>query len=168
MATTPISYPLVDGFRKSFSSIECVFTARSSGGGPAMSLNFRGFKSIKMKRTRTRVKARGNHPDPLGKTRGTNEYEAEVEVLVEEFNQLQSELAAINAAYGDVFFTFTRTYTENGSDTITDHAIGCTFDTTESDDNESADPTMRKISLDPLKIYFNGLDDTVPLAPVPA
>jgi hypothetical protein len=165
--TTPISYPLVDGFRKSFVSIEAVFTAKSAQGGPAMSLNFRGFKNIEMSRTRTRVEARGNHPDPLGKTRGTNAYKAAVEILIEEFNQLQAELAGINSAYGDVLFTFTRTYTENGSDTITDTAIGCSFDTTESTDAEGAEPSMRKIELNPLKILFNGIDDTTPLAPVP-
>ncbi len=165
---TPISYPLIDGYRKSFVSIECVFSAKGAQGAPSMSLNFRGFKNISMSRTRERGEARGNHPDPLGKTRGKNTYKASVEILIEEFNQLQAELAKISQAYGDVFFTFTRTYTENGTDTITDTAIGCTFDTTESDDTESADPSLRKIELNPLKVLFNGIDDTTPLAPVPA
>lgn len=165
--TTPISYPLVDGFRKSWSSIEAVFSARS-GSGPSMALNFRGFRNINLSRTKSRPHVYGTHPDPIGKVRGKNEYKGSVEILVEEWNQLQAELANIRADYGNVFFTFTRTYTENGSDTIVDTAIGCTIDTTESDDSEGTDPTMRKIELNPLKIYFNGLDDEIPLAPVPA
>lgn len=174
---TPLAYPLINGVRHSFSSIEAQFVQAAAVGGqgqsgssagPAMALNFRGFKAINYSRTRGRTVLHGNHPDPLGKTRGKNEYKADVEVLLAEFNALQAAVQAIQAGYGDVFFQFVVTYSENGFDTITDTISGCTIDTTEASQSESADPLMRKCELGPLKIKFNGIDDVSnPLAPLP-
>lgn len=172
---SPIAYPLTNGVRHSFASIEAVFAQTvapsgvGGGTGAAMALNFRGFKAINYSRTRSRVEARGTHPDPLGKTRGTNAYKADCEILLAEFNLLQAQLQQIQAGYGDVFFNFIVTYSENGFDTITDTILGCTMDLTDASNTESADPTMRKIDLAPLKILFNGIDDLAnPLQPVPA
>jgi hypothetical protein len=172
---SPLSYPLIDGYRKSFVSIEAVFSTKQtalSGApsvGTALSLNVRGFKNITMKRKRTRGIPRGNHPNPLGKTRGSNAFECAIEMYIEEFNLLQAQLvqAALGGFYGDVFFNFSRTYTENGTDTIVDTAIGCTLDETDGDDTQSDDPTVRKIDLAPLNILFNQQPDTQPLQPVP-
>jgi hypothetical protein len=146
------------------------------GGAPtsatqtgAVALNFRGFKSIQRSRTRTRTILHGNHPDPIGKTRGKNEYKASVEILLAEYNALQAAIQSAQAGYGDVFFSMIVSYSENGFDTITDTVIGCTFDTTEASDSDGTEGTMRKIELNPLKILFNGLDDcAVPLAPAVA
>jgi hypothetical protein len=173
--TSPLSYPLVDGYRKSFVSIEARFStpvaSLSVAGlnvGASLSLSLLGFKDITMKRTRKRGLARGFHPNPLGKTRGSNEFEATLEMYVDEFNALVAQLSAVNpVAYGDVFFNFSRTYTENGTDTITDTAYGCTLDETDGNDTQSDDPTTRKVSLNPLNILFNGQPDTVQLNPLP-
>ena len=168
--TTPLTYPNINGFEKSFVSIEAVWSAPSANSGAgasgALNLNMRGYKNIEMSRVKTRGEKRGTHPDPLGKTRGSNKYKASVEMAITEFSLLQAQLAAIRADYGNVFFSFSRTYTENGTDTITDTALGCTLDSTEGTDEQNDDPTMRKVDLNPLKILFNGLDDEVPLAAV--
>ena len=167
--TTPISYPLVNGVRHSFSSIEATAQVSSAGGGTtSVNLNFRGYKAINYDRTRTRTMVHGNHPDPLGKTRGKNEYKGDVEILLAEFNALQAALQSVQAGYGDVFFNYVVTYSENVFDTLTDTLIGCTLDTTNVAQSESADPLMRKIELNPIKILINGLDDVSnPLAPLP-
>lgn len=177
--TIPLSYPLINGFRKSFVSIEATFFASLAGASAqlgaagaavqvgSLNINMKGYKNIHFERIKTRGEARGTHPDPLGKTRGTNKYKGTIEMLIEEYSLLQSQLAAIQLDYGNAFFSFSRTYTENGSDTIKDTAIGCTLDSTEGTDDQGDDPTMRKVELNPLKIYFNGLDDEIPLAPVP-
>lgn len=172
--TTPLSYPLVNGYRKSFVSIEARFETNvaslSVAGlniGASLSLSLLGFKNITMKRKRTRGLARGFHPNPLGKTKGSNAFECTLEMYIDEFNSLQAQLAAVNPNYGDVFFQFSRTYTENGTDTITDTAIGCTMDQTDGDDQQNDDPTTRKIELAPLNILFGGLYDTAPLLTLP-
>lgn len=144
--TTPIAYPLINGVRHSFSSIELKLNGQI----------FLGFRSINYSRTRSRSFARGNSPDPLGKTRGENEYSADCEVYLAEWNLFQSQLGA---GYGDVFFQVLVTYTENGFDSIQDVLNGCTMDSTEASNSQGPDPLVRKFNLSPVKILFNGIDD---------
>lgn len=150
---TPIAYPLINGFRHSGNSID---TLDLNGN------KFRGFKSIEYTRTRTRVMVYGNHPDPIGKTRGKNEYKASVELYLAEWHAFVSSLGA---GYGDVIFSINAVFVEGGFDTITDRIIGCTIDTsTGGAVSDSADPLMRKFDLNPLKIVYGGFDDAaIPL-----
>jgi hypothetical protein len=146
--TTPLQYPLVTGTRHSFVSIE------ANIAGLVIPI-----KSINYSRTRTRGLIRGNHPDPLGKTQGTNEYKADFELFLAEWNLLQATLQAQAAGYGDVSFPVFVNYSENGFDMIQDQIIGCTLDTADASNSEGSDGTTRKSELNPLKILFQGLDD---------
>jgi len=160
--STPIQYPLVGGVRQSFVSTEVRFVQAavgSSAAGQTLSLALRGYKSIKYSRKRTRAQLRGNSPDPLGKTRGENEYTCEAEYALAEYNVIQSALQNIQEGYGDVFFAIFVTHAEPGLDAVTDQILGCTLDDTENDSAAGPDPTMRKISFSPLKVLFNGVDD---------
>ena len=158
MSASPISYPLVNGARHSFVSIELKL----------MGVIFQGFTSINYTRTRSRTMVYGNSPDPLGKTRGKNEYKADCEVYLAEWNLFQSQLLAIQPGYGDVFFSVTVIYNEPGFDVITDSIVGCTMDTTEASNAEGTDPTKRKFELNPIKIFFNGYNDSqTPLVGTP-
>jgi len=153
--TTPISYPLINGVRHSFASIELKCNGQI----------FIGFKSINYSRTRNRGLVRGNHPDPLGKTRGENEYSADAEFYLAEWNLFQAQLGD---GYGDVFFQVLSTYSENGFDTIQDVINGCTVDSLEASQSQGPDPLVRKMDLKPLKVLFNGVDDLLtPLVGVP-
>lgn len=153
--STPVPYPLINGVRHSFSSIILKLQGQV----------FIGFKSIEYSRTRSRGIAQGNHPDPLGKTRGKNEYKATVELYLAEWNAFQAKLGA---GYGDKFFHVTVSYAESGFDNITDSILGCTMDTTDGGGSEGTDPSTRKFEINPLKIKFNGLDDLAkPLVGVP-
>ena len=153
---TPIQYPLINGARHSFASIELKLGANI----------FIGFKSINYSRKRTRSLVRGNSPDPMGKTIGDNEYTADCELYIAEWNLLQSQIASGNG-YGDVFFQVLVTYSANGFDTIQDTLNGCTIDSTDASNGQGPDPLVRKFDLNPLKILFNGVDDlAVPLVGV--
>jgi hypothetical protein len=60
------------------------------------------------------------------------------------------------------------TYSENGSDLIQDVLLGCTLDTTDVANSQSPDALVRKFKLNPIKILFNGVDDSAqPLAAPP-
>lgn len=152
--STPIQYPLVNGVRHSWASIELKI---------ANQIFYATAVNYSRKRNRTMV--RQNHPDPVGKTRGANEYSSDLELLLAEFNQLQAALivaataAGSNGGYGDVFFSVVVSYTESGLDTVTDTILGCTLDSTEAGNTEGTDPSKRKIELAPLKILFAGQDD---------
>jgi len=151
----PLQYPLLNGVRHSFASVEFKFNG----------LVYVGVASMNYKRTRTRGIVRGNHPDPLAKTIGENEYAADCELYLAEWNLFQKNLGA---GYGDVFFNATCTYTSNGFDMISDTILGCTMDTTEIALAKGTDGLSRKIELNPLKILFNGVDDlAVPLVGPP-
>ena len=152
----PIQYPNVNGVRHSFASIELKLAGQV----------FIGFKSIEYTRTRERGIVQGNHPDPLGKTRGKNTYKGSVELYLAEWNVFQKQLGA---GYGDKLFSLLVTYGENGFDTITDEINGCSMDSTEGGGSEGTDPSTRKFDLSPLKILFDGIDDVaVPLTGVQA
>jgi len=149
--TTTIPYPLVNGTRHSFSSIELKLNGNI----------FIGFKSINYSRTRSRSMVYGNSPDPIGKTQGTNEYSADVELYLAEWNQF---MESIGPGYGDTFFQVLVTYSANGFDTIQDTINGCTIDGLEVSQSQGTDPLVRKFDMSPLKILFNGKDDlAVPL-----
>ena len=140
-----IKYPLINGLRHSFASVEMKVRGQI----------YIGFKSVNYNRTRSRSEARGPHPDPLGKTQGENKYTGDIEFFLAEFVRLITDLGP---GYGDIQFPVVVTYSSNGFDTIMDELQGCTIDTTDAS-NAGTDPTVRKIDLNPTKILFNGIDD---------
>lgn len=140
----PILYPLLNGVKHDFTSIEVVF-------GPHILI---GFKSVNYSRTRSRSMVYGTSPDPIGKTRGKNEYKADCEIYLAEF-----DLVTAIPGYGDIPFTMVVNYSTNGIDTVTDVLLNCTFDTTDASNAEGTDATVRKVELNPTKILFGGKDD---------
>jgi hypothetical protein len=153
-------YPLIRGFRHGFASITLKFQL---DGGKTVQMFC---KSINYGRTRSRGLVRGNHPDPIAKTRGENEYKASVEMALAEYRLL---IAEIGAGYGDKVFDTIVTYGETGFETVTDVIQGCTIDDDDASNSQGPDPLMRKLDLAPLKILMAGVDDLeFPLtAPVP-
>jgi hypothetical protein len=158
-----INYPVGTGYRHSWASIEVKLAGKVFY---ATSVNY--------SRKRNRTMVRENHPDPVAKTRGSNEYAADIEMLLAEFNALQAELINqanqqnLSGGYGDVFFDVVVQYTENNLDTVTDTIKFCTMDSTEASNSEGTDPTKRKFDLAPLKILFGGQDDlAIPLKAPP-
>lgn len=143
-------YPLVRGFRHGFASITLKFQL---DGGKTVQMFV---KSINYGRTRSRGLVRGNHPDPIAKTRGENEYKASVEMALAEYRLL---IAEIGPGYGDKIFTVLVTYGETGFETVTDEILGCTIDDDDASNAQGPDPLMRKLDLAPLKIRMNGIDD---------
>ena len=161
---TPIQYPLINGVRHSFASIELKMGAQI----------FTGFKSINYSRKRNRALVRGNSPDPIAKTKGDNEYAGDCELYLAEWNLFQSQansglavtvgpvtvgIGGAGGGYGDQFFKVTVSYNENGFDLVQDVLLGCSIDSTEASQSQSPDPLVRKIDLSPLKILFNGIED---------
>ncbi len=170
---TPIAYPLLNGVRQSFVSTEIRFATAAIGatqGGTTLNLNLRGYKSANYGRTRSRTKMWGNHPDPIGKTRGKNDYKAEFEYAIAEVYAIQQALQALAggaSGYGDVFFSMFVTHSENGFDTVVDSILGCTFDDDELSIAEGTEGMYQKLNFNPLKVIRNGVDDVqFPLTPI--
>jgi hypothetical protein len=152
----PLQYPLINGVKHDFASIELNINGQI----------FIGFKAINYSRERTRTKVRGNSPDPIAKTTGTNEYNAEVELYLAEWNYLQKAIlipaaqqAGLGSGYGDLMFNITVSYSDPGFDPIQDIILACSIDSTDASQSQGPDPLIRKLKLEPLKILFNGIDD---------
>ncbi len=143
-------YPLINGRRHGFASITGIFNLE---GGKTIQMFF---KSINYGRTRSRGVVRGNHPDPIAKTLGENEYKCSVEIPVAEYRILLRELGP---GYGDATFALFVVYGENGFETVTDQILGCNIDDDDASNSQGPDPLMRKLDLGPLKILMGGDDD---------
>lgn len=153
--TDVLVFPLVNGLRHAFSSMQFVF--KSTGGGAADIPDIRMFlKSIDYERKRERGEVRANHPDPIAKTLGENTYSASMEVYRAEWNLM---LSTFGAGYGDEPFTLLVSWGLSGFETVTDELIGCHFDSSSSGGAQGSDPSVVKVDLNPLKIKFAGLDD---------
>lgn len=144
---TPIAYPLINGCRHSFASIVLKIDGQE----------FSGFKSITYARHRERAIVPGANPDPLGKTRGKNTYECEIEIYHAEFKAFVLE--HFGSGYGDKFFAIEVSYGENGFPVQTDRILGNTIDDTEGGGTEGTDALTRKFKTTPIKIIFDGKDD---------
>ncbi len=150
-------YPLIRGKRHGFASLKAVFNL---DGGKKIEMYV---KSVNYGRTRTRGWVRGNHPDPIAKTTGENEYKANVEMPLAEYRLLVAELGQ---GYGDMDFDLFVTYGENGFETVTDEILGCNLDDDDASNSAGPDPLMRKIELNPMKIKMAGVDDLLfPMVP---
>ena len=149
---TQIQYPIVQGVRMDPSSVEFKILA------PVNQVIL--FVSIDWKRTRSRKKVVLNHPDPVGKTRGKNDYEFNLELAIEEWALI---INTMGAGYGDVQFAATLNIRETGFDPILVEFFNCSLD--EDAGDISGDGNLsRKYNLNPTKIKTNGLDDlAVPL-----
>ena len=147
--TSPIQYPLINGFRHSFVSIKLKLD-----GDDCLA-----FKSLNYNSTRTRSQPYGRHPDPLGKTRGTNEYKADAEIYLAEFHKFLKD--QLGPGYADKMFSIYVTHDEEGSDLIEDVITGCSIDSIDASHSQGTDATTRKLDFGPLKIIYSGVNDVV-------
>ncbi len=143
--TTPLVYPLINGFKHSFASIELKLADDK----------YIGFKSINYESKLDRAKVYGCHPDPIAKTRGVADYSGDLEIYLAEWNQLQAKLGP---GWADVSFTGVVSYIENGFDVIVDSLIGCTLSSLGGSNSQGTDATVKKVALDVMKILHNGVD----------
>jgi hypothetical protein len=144
--TTPLQFPMINGLRHDWSSIEL----------KANSQLFMGIKAIDYEWTREVAMVRGFSPDPLGQTRGTNSYGCTVEMYLAEWNLFLSQLGS---GYGDTFFSISSSYAENGFDQITDQIIGTRLIGCAANMTQGSDPLTRKLKFQPTKIKYQGFDD---------
>lgn len=143
---TPISFPSINGLRHDWSSVEPKVNGQI----------LQGIKSINYSMTREVSYVRGISPDPIGQTRGTNDYTCDAEVYLAEWNLLLSQLGD---GWGDKFFQIQVSYAENGFDQITDLLVGCRLTGVEASQSQSGDPLVRKLTFKPTKIFYQGFDD---------
>lgn len=148
-------YPLVNGHRFSFASIEAVIAGRK----------FVGFKSIQYSSALEPGEVRGAHPEVLGATRGKATHDGSVEIYREEWQALIIELNRRSNGKGflEVYFQIVVNVAEDGSPTVTDTLRGCRMKKAQGGGTEGTDPLSVPSDLWITKVKWGGLDPVTPL-----
>lgn len=142
---TEISYPLVNGVRHEWSSIEIKL-------GTDIYL---GVKEISYKHGMKPKKVYGTHPQPIGRTRGVYEPEASITLWFAEANKLRKKLGA---GFFETPFDITVSYSENGFDTVVDLIQGARIVSDDMSPSQGEDPIEVKFELDVMLILANGVN----------
>lgn len=147
MPPTPIAYPLVNGHRHSYASVEIGLLGKI----------YRGVKSVDYADSLKPGKLYGTGPEVVGRTRGQYEPKASIELYRAEFENLLADLTAGGLGFGEVAFDITVTYGDESTPTTTTDTIeACRITDPSTAGTEGTDPTTVKLELDPLRILWNG------------
>jgi hypothetical protein len=145
----PVPYPLINGLRYDFSSVEITAGARL----------FNGVKSIKFSQTLEPGKVRGNRSQVLGRTRGPLDSDGSLELYRLEFQDLISVLATLRPGVGfmEAAFDITVTYSEAGTPVIQDVLQGCRIKKHENSGQEGGDALTVACDLDIMMVLPGGV-----------
>ena len=149
-----ISYPLINGLRYSFASIECTINGDK----------FLGFKSINYDDGLKPGVLYGTTPVPLGRTKGKYEAKGDLEVYRLEAQAILDALATGGKYFYEVPFTLTVQYSETDTDPVTtDNIYGVRLEAASASNSEGSDPTAIKFTLSIIQpIVWDGLEGTAP------
>jgi hypothetical protein len=147
----PIKYPLLNGKRYSFTSIEFLF-----GTIPLI-----GIKALNYESSLEPGKVRGTNANKIGRTEGEADHTADAEIYLLEWNVF---LAAVGptgllaGGFGAVSFPIVVNYAEDVSQpVVTDIIEGCRITKVGISNQSGADPATVKLTLDPMDIKWGGL-----------
>lgn len=157
-----VAYPLINGVRHSWSSIEI----RLAGGIVI------GVTEINYTSTLDPGVVRGAGALPIAHTLGNAEYEGDFTILLEEFNSLMTLLGegAMTVAF-DIVVSYDATIgnvVSGGLSVITDTIKGCRITKIEAGNSGgSTDASVRKCTIKPLQMLYNGVSQ-MPTQPTTA
>ncbi len=142
-----ILYPLINGVRFDFSSVELNFDGT----------RFSGVKEISYKDGLEPGEVRGNRAQLIGRTRGTYSAEGSLTLFKSEFQQLISQIAIKGVGWAEASFDAVIIYSEASSPLIKDVLLGCRLKTAEDSGGEGGEPLVTKCDLHILAIKRNGV-----------
>lgn len=154
----PISYPLINGHRYSFASIE----ARFNG------IPFIGFSAINYKPSMKAGMVYGSRPQPIGRTRGKVEFTFDFEMYRLEFEVLKATLGAGGIGFGETPFDTVVQYAEIPlyPTVITDTIFAARIEEVDLSNADGTDPSKVKCTCSALGISLNGVPIAFQSAPI--
>jgi len=142
----PIPYPLIQGHRYSFASIEAVFNG----------LKILGFTSISYEDSLEPGKVYGSAPQKIGRTRGKADPKCEVEMLKLEWEQFKLTLGVGGVGFGETAFDIVVVYAELPyAPVTTDTIVGCRITNVKDASQDGTDPSKVTLTIDPMTILHN-------------
>jgi hypothetical protein len=157
MPSFPV-YPLINGHRKSWASIEAYVNG----------LPYIGFKSINWKCSLKPGIVRGTAPHKIGRTRGEYDATFDFEMYRDEADVFIATLGAGGFGYGEASFDTIVQFSEPTSQVqqsiTTVSIIGGRITEDSSDNAEGTDASTSKFTCDAMDILRNGVSMVFPLA----
>ncbi len=149
-----IQYPLINGHRFSFASIEATF------GSAGVIV---GIKSINYSTELTPGDVYGTAPQKIGRTRGKANSSSDCEMLRLEFENLRGTLGpgSDGTGYGETSFDITVQYAEDGQPTITDTVIGNRITKVDLSNTDGTDPSACKLTHNTMQIWLGGQNQSI-------
>lgn len=146
----PVSYPLINGVRHSWSSVEAKIAGAVIGG----------ITEINYAPKLEPGKVRGAGPRIIGMTTGQADYSADCSILLAEYAELQTMLGAqFLTAFFDVEVSYSdEGYSTSGLLTITDTFKCRITEVSAAMSSGSTDGLVRKLTLAPIDMRLNGVD----------
>lgn len=152
-----IDYPLINGHRYSFASVEAQFN-----GLPIL-----GIKSINYSPELIPGKVYGSAPQKIGRTRGKEDSSCDFEMLRLEFENLKETLGQQGVGFGETPFDIIVQFAElPSSPVVTDTIVGFRIGKPEASNADGTDASMIKVSGDPMRVLLGGVPIATPFAPI--
>ncbi len=149
MGINQARYPLINGLRHDWSSIEIRVATNI----------ILGITKIDYSDKLTGSPVRGAGPKIIGWTTGIQENSGSFSILLEEFQALQTALQSINPVFKLAFFDIVVSYSSPGLTTVADSLLACRIDEVKvgTTDSGSVDPSTRDLTLLVTDILWNGI-----------
>jgi hypothetical protein len=144
----PILYPLVNGHRTSYCSIEFAVDGRKIAG----------VKSINYKEEIEKAKQFGTSANAIGRTRGQSKCSGDIELYEAEWYTLLPLITAGGSVgYGEASHLISVSYSEPGStiSVVSDQLVAVAFCNVERSNSEGTEANTVKVSLDIMSILWD-------------
>jgi len=147
-------YPLINGHRFSFASIEARFNELPS----------LGFKAINYDDSLEPGEVYGSRPQVLGATRGKQKASGDFEMYRLEFELFKATLGSAlpPLGFGERFFDIVVTFFEFGQPVITDQLRGCRIKKVGSANTDGTDASVIKCELFVTRVLLGGVGIATP------
>lgn len=149
MPTPPIPYPLINGVRFDWSSVEIKAAGRL----------FDGVKGLDYSQTLEPGKARGNRAQVVGSTRGVLDADGKITLYRLEFDALIAHLVATGGGRGfmEVMFDINASYADINQPTTNDVLKGVRIKKHSHTGTEGGDPLAVECELFVMSVWPNGV-----------
>lgn len=145
-----IPYPLINGKRYSFTSIEAIL-----GGFPLI-----GFKSLNYGSSLEPGKVYGTNANKIGRTEGQADHTCDAEIYLLEWNLFLATIGPqgiFQGGFGTVVFPIVVNYAEGPTlPVVTDVIDGCRITKVDHSNQTGSDASTVKLTIDPMNILHTG------------